>query len=195
MKKVLFALCAILWSTVVLAQVQARSNGFVVTVKGVVVKVEFYTPNIVRVSKTLESGNVNLRKSLAVVLEPTQVEVNVSRQNDMVKASSSLLEVILDLNTGRVQFSNLDGSKLLTEKDYGVQLMPLQYVQRIREKKVNLMLLVRLYLLKVLQDKILPVWIEERCGLLLRILMKCRNHLFWTRMRLFTDWANSRLAR
>ena len=36
---------------------------------------------------------------------------------------------------------------------------------------------------------------EERCGLLLRILMKCRNHLFWTRMRLFTDWANSRLAR
>ena len=40
----------------------------------------------------------------------------------MVKASSSLLEVILDLNTGRVQFSNLDGSKLLTEKDYGVQL-------------------------------------------------------------------------
>ena len=33
--------------------------------------VEFYTPNIVRVSKTLESGNVNLRKSLAVVLEPT----------------------------------------------------------------------------------------------------------------------------
>lgn len=99
MKKVLFALCAILWSTVVLAQVQARSNGFVVTVKGVVVKVEFYTPNIVRVSKTLESGNVNLRKSLAVVLEPTQVEVNVSRQNDMVKASSSLLEVILDLNT------------------------------------------------------------------------------------------------
>lgn len=137
MKKVLFALCAILWSTVVLAQVQARSNGFVVTVKGVVVKVEFYTPNIVRVSKTLESGNVNLRKSLAVVLEPTQVEVNVSRQNDMVKASSSLLEVILDLNTGRVQFSNLDGSKLLTEKDYGVQLMPLQYVQRIREKKVE----------------------------------------------------------
>lgn len=115
MKKILFALCAILWSTVVLAQVQA-SNGFVVTVKGVVVKVEFYTPNIVRVSKTLESGNVNLRKSLAVVLEPTQVEVNVSRQNDMVKASSSLLEVILDLNTGRVQFSNLDGSKLLTEK-------------------------------------------------------------------------------
>ena len=137
MKKILFALCAILWSTVVLAQVQARSNGFVVTVKGVVVKVEFYTPNIVRVSKTLESGNVNLRKSLAVVLEPTQVEVNVSRQNDMVKASSSLLEVILDLNTGRVQFSNLDGSKLLTEKDYGVQLMPLQYVQRIREKKVE----------------------------------------------------------
>ena len=68
-EKILFALCAILWSTVVLAQVQARSNGFVVTVKGVVVKVEFYTPNIVRVSKTLESGNVNLRKSLAVVLE------------------------------------------------------------------------------------------------------------------------------
>ena len=32
---------------------------------------------------------------------------------------------------------NLDGSKLLTEKDYGVQLMPLQYVQRIREKKVE----------------------------------------------------------
>ena len=64
----------------------------------------------------MESGNVNLRKSLAVVLEPTQVEVNVSRQNDMVKASSSLLEVILDLNPGRVQFSNLDGSKLLTEK-------------------------------------------------------------------------------
>lgn len=177
-EKVLFVLCAILWSTVVLAQVQARSNGFVVTVKGVVVKVEFYTPNIVRVSKTLESGNVNLRKSLAVVLEPTQVEVNVSRQNDMVKASSSLLEVILDLNTGRVQFSNLDGSKLLTEKDYGVQLMPLQYVQRIRERRWNLMLLVKLYLLKVLQDKILPVWIEERCGLLLRILMKCRNHLF-----------------
>ena len=99
MKKVLFVLCAILWSTVVLAHVQARSNGFVVTVKWVVVKVEFYTPNIVRVSKTLESGNVNLRKSLAVVFEATQVEANVYRNNDMVKASTSLLDVIRDLIT------------------------------------------------------------------------------------------------
>ena len=39
------------------------------------------------------------------------------------------------------------------------------------------MLLVRLYLLKVLQDKILPVWIEERCGLLLDVYKRQVLHL------------------
>ena len=116
------------------AQVQTAADGFSAKVRGIDVKVEFYTPDIVRVLKTTATSNLEQKKDYVVELAPQHPSVRVSTSGNIVRAVSSRMEVTLDLGTGKVQFNDLKGGRLLAEKDYGAQFIPVQFVQRIRQQ-------------------------------------------------------------
>ena len=116
------------------AQVKTADDGFSATVRGVDVKVEFYTPDIVRVFKTAATSNLEQKKDFVVELAPQHPSVRVSSSGNLVKAVSSKLEVTMDLASGKIQFNDLQGGRLLAEKDYGMQIMPVQFVQRVRQQ-------------------------------------------------------------
>ena len=116
------------------AQVKTADDGFSATVRGIDVKVEFYTPDIVRVFKTAATSNLEQKKDFVVELAPQHPSVRVSSSGNLVKAVSSKLEVTMDLATGKIQFNDLQGGRLLAEKDYGMQIMPVQFVQRVRQQ-------------------------------------------------------------
>lgn len=110
-------------------------NGFTVKVRGMDVKVEFYSPSIVRVLKYDANSDFSKKKNFVVVLEPETTEIIVSDKDNMITAESSELQVRMDKETGRIVFLNKKGERLLSEKEYGTQIMPVQFVQRIRPTK------------------------------------------------------------
>lgn len=114
------------------AQVQPADDGFSATVRGVDVKVEFYTPDIVRVLKTAATSNLENKKDFVVELAPQHPSVRVTSANGIARAVSSKLEVTMDLETGKIAFNDLQGTRLLAEKEYGAHFMPVQFVQRVR---------------------------------------------------------------
>ena len=114
------------------AQVKPADDGFLATVRGVDVKVEFYTPDIVRVLKTAATSNLENKKDFVVELAPQHPSVRVTSSNGIVRAVSSKLEVTMDLETGKIAFNDLQGTRLLAEKEYGAHFMPVQFVQRVR---------------------------------------------------------------
>ncbi len=114
------------------AQVQPADDGFSATVRGVDVKVEFYTPDIVRVLKTAATSNLENKKDFVVELAPQHPSVRVTSANGIARAVSSKLEVTMDLETGKIAFNDLHGTRLLAEKEYGAHFMPVQFVQRVR---------------------------------------------------------------
>ena len=116
------------------AQVRTAADGFSATVRGIDVKVEFYTPDIVRVLKTTATSNLEQKKDYVVELAPQHPSVQVSTSGNLVRAVSSRMEVTMDLGTGKIQFNDLKGGRLLAEKDYGAQFIPVQFVQRIRQQ-------------------------------------------------------------
>lgn len=132
MKKSLLLLLAACLPLSLFSQVKTQNDGFTATVRGVDVKVEFYTPEIVRVFKTTSSSNLEQKKDFIVILDPQHPSVKVSNAGGVVKASSSSLEVTMDLTTGKVQFNDLNGTRLLAEQEYGVKFVPVQFMQRFR---------------------------------------------------------------
>ncbi len=114
------------------AQVKPADDGFSATVRGVDVKVEFYTPDIVRVLKTAATSNLENKKDFVVELAPQHPSVRVTSANGIARAVSSKLEVTMDLETGKIAFNDLQGTRLLAEKEYGAHFMPVQFVQRVR---------------------------------------------------------------
>ena len=114
------------------AQVKPADDGFSATVRGVDVKVEFYTPDIVRVLKTAATSNLENKKDFVVELAPQHPSVRVTSANGIARAVSSKLEVTMDLETGKIAFNDLHGTRLLAEKEYGAHFMPVQFVQRVR---------------------------------------------------------------
>ena len=116
------------------AQVKTADDGFSATVRGIDVKVEFYTPDIVRVLKTSATSNLEQKRDFVVELAPGHPSVQVSTSGNLVRARSSRIEVTMDLGTGKVQFNDLQGGRLLAEKEYGAQMVPVQFVQRVRQQ-------------------------------------------------------------
>ena len=128
----LLSFLLVLSTVTAFAQVQPADDGFSATVRGIDVKVEFYTPDIVRVFKTTATSHLENKKDFVVELTPQHPAVRVTSADGVVRAVSSKLEVTMDLATGKVAFNDLQGGRLLAEKEYGAQFMPVQFVQRVR---------------------------------------------------------------
>ncbi|MDP4240729.1 MAG: glycoside hydrolase family 31 protein [Bacteroidota bacterium] len=93
------------------------------------VELQFYSPEIVRVLKTPGTASFD-KKSLSAIKAPEKTDWKISEDGKIVNLSSSKLHVELDLQTGRVTFSDLKGNRLFTEKDYGTQFTPTMDVNK-----------------------------------------------------------------
>ncbi len=137
MRKYFLSFILVALSSISFAQVSTSADGFTAKVKGVDIKVQFYSPDIVRVFKTTSTSSLEKKKSFVVTMNPQTTALSVSQQQGKVIAKSSALEVSLNLETGGIQFNDLSGKRILAEKDYGVQLMPVSFVQRVQAPPVQ----------------------------------------------------------
>ncbi len=127
--------CLTLLSVPAEQQTAENQNGFTAKVRGIDVKVEFYSPSVVRILKYTETSDFSKKKDFVVEMKPQPCDIAVSDSEKQIVARSSELQVNLDKETGRIVFYNIDGDRLLSEKEYGTQIMPVQFVQRIRPQK------------------------------------------------------------
>lgn len=82
---------------------------------GLNVTITFYSPSIVRVTKTVP-GDKASKKSYSVIMEPQKTEGLTTHDGDgYTEIASPLIKVKLDSSTGAISFSNNAGESLLTD--------------------------------------------------------------------------------
>ena len=80
------------------------------------IDIQFYTPDIVRVTKT-PANSVSTQPNLVVTLEPQNVSVKKTSSGGTTTYQSDKLKVTVDQN-GKVAFALAKGAKLLEEKSF-----------------------------------------------------------------------------
>lgn len=120
MKRAGFVLtCATMLANLCAAQNTERTpQGMKCTTQGMDIRVEFYSPSIVRVYKTPEGKPYN-KESLVVVKSPETVKVDFSEEAGQTVLKSSILKVLVNPATGGISFHTIAGNDLLKDKDYG----------------------------------------------------------------------------
>lgn len=99
---------------------EKTESGVQTTANSVTTKIQFYSPEIVRVIKSPEGEKVN-KQSLSVIRTPEKTAVITSQNGQVVTLRSSALAVDINFETGKIAYRDLKGNLLFTEKDYGVQ--------------------------------------------------------------------------
>ena len=94
-----------------IAMTTTAKNEVEFTTKSCNIKVEFYTPSIVRIVK-VPTGHTFNKKSLVVIASPQ--DVTITRNGN--KVTSDSLSIAID-NIGRVTFKDKKGKILLKEKN------------------------------------------------------------------------------
>lgn len=113
MKRLLTLLCLLASVALVMAE---TTNEVEVKANGVVTRVSFYTPEIVRVVKCPGETITQKRNSLVVTLAPqTDIDISVKETASKVVMSSEKLSVMIDKRTGQLQFMS-KGKNLLKEE-------------------------------------------------------------------------------
>ena len=110
-------------------QFSKTANGVNSLIDGINVNLEFYSPEIVRITKYPEEKQF-IKTSLSVIKKTEQTEIQYEKTDNSIFLTSSKLKIELNLKTGRVCFYNLDGNHLLSEKDYGIQFTPVLDVKK-----------------------------------------------------------------
>lgn len=114
MKKV-FLLLFLSYAALASAQRYEKSDNGVKAVIGTTdISVEFYTPSTIRVLKA-PTGKAFTKESLSVIATPGIVKFSLTDNGGQLLLRSTALQVRLDLNSGRIDFSNTNGSPLLSE--------------------------------------------------------------------------------
>ena len=122
----LFSLLLICGVIVQAQPVQPTTNGAKAIANGDKVTITFFSNSIVRVVKS-RSDNPELSQAPVVIMQPENVAVKQTRQGDKVFLSSATLTAELNLTTGCVSVKEATGKKLISEKDYGSQIVPTVY--------------------------------------------------------------------
>ncbi len=99
-----------------MAGVSGEANAKVVKVANQTVTVEFYSPSIVRVVKSVTPDAAKQKKSYSVILKPQQVKgISVQEKDDTVSLISPYITVRLNQKTGEIAFLSKDGKPLLSD--------------------------------------------------------------------------------
>lgn len=91
--------------------------------QGMDIRVEFYSPNIVRVLKIPE-GNPYNKESLNVVKTPESTSLDFEQDGTNINLKSTSVLVRINKQTGGIHFYDTAGKKLVIDKDYGTQFTP-----------------------------------------------------------------------
>jgi len=102
---------------------QSIPLGAQVVTKDQSITVQFYSADIVRVTKT-PLGQTFKQASLSVIKKQEQIPVKLTKRGDALDISSSKLKVTLDLATGDVAYADLKGVSILKEKANGASFKP-----------------------------------------------------------------------
>ncbi|MBS7284501.1 MAG: DUF5110 domain-containing protein [Prevotella sp.] len=94
------------------------SNGHTLTIGDQRISIVFYTPDIVRITKSPVNHIYEEQKSEVVTLSPQKdLHVTSTQGAAVLRLKSSSLQVSIDRRTGLVSFATANGKKLLKEKD------------------------------------------------------------------------------
>ena len=109
---------------VAIAHVQAKSSQEVeVRANGVVTRVTFFSPEIVRVVKCPGETIDQTKEGLVVTMVPQEnLDISIKESASAMVAKSALLTVIIDKRTGQLQFQH-KGKNLLKEKATTFELL------------------------------------------------------------------------
>lgn len=105
---------------------QKTDNGFKADVCDIQVEIQLYSPSTVRVLKYPKGKTVD-KKSYSVVATPKPLPFSVQEEQGNILLKSDSLSVKLNLQTGKVSYTDLRGKQLLAEKDWGIQFTPVEY--------------------------------------------------------------------
>jgi len=114
---VLFAF--VLVSSIKAQTYQKTDLGIKSTINSIEVEIQFYSPSIVRVLKSLE-GETFTKESLSVIKVPQKTAFNIKQAGYELSIKSENIQVILNLKDGKICFSTPTGESLLNEKEAGV---------------------------------------------------------------------------
>lgn len=104
-------------------QFEKNSSGITTTVGGNEVKIQFYTPSIVRVVKS-PKNNMFSKTSLSVIASPLKTVFTTSSGTNFIIVKSDKLSVRLNTETGEISYQTTAGKALLREKPNGVSFTP-----------------------------------------------------------------------
>lgn len=110
-------------------QYRTTDSGITASLQSMTVEVKFYSPEIVRVTKTPD-GKTFSRQSLSVIKTSEKTPVKIEENGSVVTLSSTALRVTVDLKTGKIAYNDAQGNPLLSEKEYGAQFTPVKDVQK-----------------------------------------------------------------
>ena len=98
-----------------MAKTEKAVNGAERQIGGLNVRIEFYSPSIVRVTKPVVNGP-EAKKSYSVIMQPeTLKDVKESKAGDEVTLSSPCIRVTLNTNNGKITFAAKKNERLLTD--------------------------------------------------------------------------------
>ena len=118
-----FLLLLLLLSSTTIAQnYQKTQNGLKATINSVEVEIQFYTPTTVRIIKSPVDWAYS-KSSLSVIQEPQNVELSVKQTGNYAMVKSKHIDVSIDLESGKISFSDLNGRSLLQEKENSVSFI------------------------------------------------------------------------
>lgn len=102
---------------------QKTDLGIKAMINSTAIEIQYYSPSTVRVVKSPD-GRPFTKESLSVIKKPQKTAFNVKQQGDLVNLKTSTLNVALNLKTGHIIYSTVNGELLLKEKQAGVQFTP-----------------------------------------------------------------------
>ena len=116
-----------------IAGINCRANSIIKNDQGIQksigsvdIKVQFYSPQIVRVVKSKKGADLPY-ESLSVIKTPEDVLVQVTEDDNAVTLSSSSMVISIKKNTGAIEFFDADHRLLISEKTNGTTIEPKKY--------------------------------------------------------------------
>jgi alpha-D-xyloside xylohydrolase len=102
---------------------KVTETGIKIFMQSVNEEIMFYSSGIARIIKLPKDSTLH-KESLSVVMQPQKIPIAVTKSSNTVSLKTDILNVSVDLNTGKISFFNKIGEGLFAEKDYGVQFAP-----------------------------------------------------------------------
>ncbi|WP_442795675.1 TIM-barrel domain-containing protein [Pelobium manganitolerans] len=98
-------------------------NGLQLSTKDMLVKIQFYGPEVVRIVK-YPLGKTFNKESLSVIQTPVKTSFSTAQNGNQLTLKTKQLTVAVSLTSGKVSFSAPNNTQLLAEKEQGASFTP-----------------------------------------------------------------------